>query len=239
MGNGDLDSVSHDGGDAARRCPSRSRPMGKPCLISPGRHSPARPATGSPRTMCGEPLFKPAQPEPLRHRRHGTRGLGLPCSMPSTSDRGDSDRGYPLRAGMTDGGVPQQAQRKRHQRLRDATDTPHRFVAPVTRYFTWPFTSGVRVPACRRIGNGARSRSPMAARSPLSHDGENLGPDGDHADKQGNRGQCSSFLNDGSKHRVLHERKRNIVHRLFFCQAPVVGQFQLWRSALAFGAFRS
>ena len=62
---------------------------------------------------------------------------------------------------------------------------------------------------------------------------KDLGPYGDHAEKQGDRGQCSGFFNDGTKHDVLPERTENIVHLLFFCQAPVVGQFELWRETRA------
>jgi hypothetical protein len=48
---------------------------------------------------------------------------------------------------------------------------------------------------------------------------EKLGPDRDHADEKGNRGQCSGFSNDGAKHDVLPERRQNIVHVMFLCQA--------------------
>ena len=51
---------------------------------------------------------------------------------------------------------------------------------------------------------------------------KNLGPHGDHAEKQGDRGQSGGFLHNGAKHDVLPERRENIVHVMFFCQASPV-----------------
>ena len=51
---------------------------------------------------------------------------------------------------------------------------------------------------------------------------KNLGPYGDHAEKQGNRGQSGSFFHNSAKHDVLPERRENIVHVMFFCQVTPV-----------------
>ena len=45
--------------------------------------------------------------------------------------------------------------------------------------------------------------------------GQNLGPDGDHAEKQADGSKSGGFFDNGAKHRILHERRENIVHRLF------------------------
>ena len=53
------------------------------------------------------------------------------------------------------------------------------------------------------------------------HCGDDLSPDGEHSQKQADRRQCSGFFNDGAKHDVLPERKENIVHGPFYCQATI------------------
>ncbi|MBN8965496.1 MAG: isoprenylcysteine carboxylmethyltransferase family protein [Rhizobiales bacterium] len=83
----------------------------------------------------------------------------------------------------------------------------------------------------RRDAGEHESQPPMAARPP-SHYGEDLGPDGDHADEQGNRSQRSSFLHNSAKHRVLHEQRENIVQYLFFCQAPSKNSRKITRVTL-------
>ena len=62
----------------------------------------------------------------------------------------------------------------------------------------------------------------VARPADASHRRDDLGPDGDHAQKQRDRGQCGGFFDDGAKHDVLPERKKNIVHCLFYCQAPPI-----------------
>ena len=65
---------------------------------------------------------------------------------------------------------------------------------------------------------------------------KNLGPYGDHAEKQRNRGQSGSFFHNSAKHDVLPERRGNIVHVMFFCQ--VVSEYasaapeNLWNSGV-------
>ena len=45
---------------------------------------------------------------------------------------------------------------------------------------------------------------------------QHLRPDGDHSDKQGQRGQSSSFLDHGFEHDfVSSEQRENMVHHLF------------------------
>ncbi len=48
-----------------------------------------------------------------------------------------------------------------------------------------------------------------------SHRRQDLHPYRNHSNKKGERGESGSFLDDGAKHVVLHERKENIVLSLF------------------------
>ena len=44
---------------------------------------------------------------------------------------------------------------------------------------------------------------------------QNLGPDGDHAEKKADGREGCGFFDNGAKHEVLPERTENIIHGLF------------------------
>jgi len=77
----------------------------------------------------------------------------------------------------------------------------------------------------RRVRNATKAYTACsddtgAIASAISQRSQNLGPHGDHAEKQGDRGQGSGFLHNGAKHDLLPERRKNIVHVMFYCQVP-------------------
>ena len=64
----------------------------------------------------------------------------------------------------------------------------------------------------RGTGGNEKRRRYQRSQITRSHRGNDLGPDGNHAKKQGDRGQGGGFLHNGAKHDVLPERTKNIVH---------------------------
>jgi len=61
-------------------------------------------------------------------------------------------------------------------------------------------------------------RHAYATTTHKSHRGNDLGPDGDHAEEQGERGQGGGFFDDSTEHGFLLERIANIDRCLFHCQ---------------------
>ena len=87
-------------------------------------------------------------------------------------------------------------------------------------------TAETRTQTLRKLTDGltkppvTMTRAADPANSPSYSVRRDLGPDGDHAEKQGDRGQRGSFLNNGAKHDVLPERTENIVHVCSFVKPP-------------------
>lgn len=64
-------------------------------------------------------------------------------------------------------------------------------------------------------GTQTQPNATLVTKMRLSQRRQDLHPHRDHSNKKGERGESGGFLDDGTKHVVLHERKENIVPSLF------------------------
>ena len=58
-----------------------------------------------------------------------------------------------------------------------------------------------------------------------SQRGDDMRPNGNHTEEQRQRSQGSSFFNDSTEHGLSLERKRNLVHDMFYVKRPFRSAF--------------